>query len=539
MPTKIKNNKVKRVINKRIVQLEQRISELKKIETLKHQIEFILGATKTGLDIIDSQYNIRYIDPGWKKNYGNVNGNKCYEYFMGRKKVCPSCGIKKALETKTITVTEEILVKENNRPIQITTIPFKNKDGEWLVAEVNVDISQRKKAEEAQKQLIEIVEATPDFIGFAGANDKRVIYINKAGRKMCGIGEDEDVTKLKIYDVHPERTNKMLVEEILPAAVRDGIWTGECAFLDIRDRHEIPVSMVISSHKAPNGKVEVFSTISRDITERKKAEEKLSQALKEEVKSREILSSMLADNNQIREKLEQRIEELKRTQNMLIQSEKLVSLGKFVSSMAHEVNNPLTIISGTAQLSLKEEITNKKIKDDFKVIFEESRRASEIIQRLLKFSKPSKGEFKEIDINSTVDIVVNIMEHQFKLANIEIKRNYMQDLPLVSADEQQMHEVFMNLLNNAKEAMPERGVIQITTSREGGFLRIDFKDTGCGMTEEVMERMFEPFFTTKEKGTGLGLSVCYGIIGAHNGELKFASKPGEGTTATVLLPLKK
>jgi PAS domain-containing protein len=92
---------------------------------------------------------------------------------------------------------------------------------------------------------------------------------------MCGIGNDEDVTKLKIYDFHPEWTNKMFAEEILPAAVRDGTWTGECAFLDIRDRHEIPVSMVFSSHKASNGEVEAFSTISRDITERKQAEEKL------------------------------------------------------------------------------------------------------------------------------------------------------------------------------------------------------------------------------------------------------------------------
>ncbi len=134
-------------------------------------------------------------------------------------------------------------------------------------------IAERKKAEETQKRLVAIIEATPDFVGFADAKDKHIIYVNKAGRKMCGIGNDEDVTKLKISDVHPEWTNKMLAEEILPAAVRDGVWTGECAFLNIRDRHEIPVLMVLSSHKASNGEVEVFSTISRDITERKQAEE--------------------------------------------------------------------------------------------------------------------------------------------------------------------------------------------------------------------------------------------------------------------------
>ncbi len=119
----------------------------REVNMLKQQMEFILGATKTGLDIIDSEFNVRYIDPKWKKVYGEPAGRKCYEYFMGRSEICPGCGIPKALETKSITVTEEVLVKEGNRPIQVTTIPFQNEDGEWLVAEVNVDISERKKLE--------------------------------------------------------------------------------------------------------------------------------------------------------------------------------------------------------------------------------------------------------------------------------------------------------------------------------------------------------------------------------------------------------
>ena len=129
------------------------------IKTLKQQIEFILGATKTGLDIIDSQFNIRYIDPEWQKVYGDPTGKKCYEYFMGGKEVCPGCGVLKALETKDIIVTEEILVKENNRPIQVTTRPFHNERGEWLVAEVNVDITDRKKAEKKQAELLKEVES--------------------------------------------------------------------------------------------------------------------------------------------------------------------------------------------------------------------------------------------------------------------------------------------------------------------------------------------------------------------------------------------
>ncbi len=128
-------------------------------KTLRKQIEFILGATKTGLAIIDAEFNIRYIDPEWQKIYGNPKGWKCYKYFMDNDRICHGCGVKKALDTKTITVTEEVLPKEKNRPVQVTTIPFQNEKGEWLVAEVNVDISERKKLEQQllQAQKMEAV----------------------------------------------------------------------------------------------------------------------------------------------------------------------------------------------------------------------------------------------------------------------------------------------------------------------------------------------------------------------------------------------
>ncbi len=128
---------------------ELRLAEEER-KLLKQQIEYILGATKTGLDIIDSDYNLVFVDAEWAKIYGDFKGRKCYEYFMGRPRHCgDACGVKKALESKQTVVTEEILFKENNRPVQVTTIPFKNESGQWLVAEVNVDISERKKSEAA------------------------------------------------------------------------------------------------------------------------------------------------------------------------------------------------------------------------------------------------------------------------------------------------------------------------------------------------------------------------------------------------------
>ncbi|MDD5194429.1 MAG: response regulator [Candidatus Omnitrophica bacterium] len=232
-------------------------------------------------------------------------------------------------------------------------------------------------------------------------------------------------------------------------------------------------------------------------------------------------------------------EELKANQYQLLQSAKLSALGRLVSDMAHEVNNPLMIISGNAQLSLMEEISSETVKNNLKVIFEESQHAKDILQRLLKFARPSKDQVKDVDINKSIESVAILLGHQFNLSNVQIIRSYADDLPHISIDECQMHEVFMNLLNNARDAMPGGGVITITTGIEGDYLKIDFCDTGCGMSEENMKKIFEPFFTTKEKGTGLGLSVSYGIVKVHNGELKLKSIPDKGTTATIYLPLKR
>lgn len=284
----------------------------------------------------------------------------------------------------------------------------------------------------------------------------------------------------------------------------------------------------------------------RDVTKQVQIQEKIEKqsqelefSLKEALNSRRIMVSMLDDNNKIREDLEHRLEELKRSQNMLIHSEKLASLGRLVSEITHEINNPLMIISGYAQLSMISNSISDEQKNNLKIIVQECQRAKDVTKRILRFSRSSKGESKEVEINQCLETVVSIVEKQFVLNNnIEIKRVYSEKPIYVLLDEQQMHEVFMNLLNNAKESMPNNGVITVTTSTEGMYLRIDFKDTGAGMSPEVMRKITEPFFTTKETGTGIGLGVCYAIIKAHNGELTYTSEVGKGTVVTVWLPLK-
>jgi len=231
--------------------------------------------------------------------------------------------------------------------------------------------------------------------------------------------------------------------------------------------------------------------------------------------------------------------DLQSSQRQLVQSTKMAALGRLVADMAHEVNNPLMIISGRAQLSLMEEINNEKLKNNIEIILEESLRAKNVMERLLRFSRPSKGEWERVNINTSIDGLVAIIKQQFELNGIKIETDFSAEPLFVLIEEKHIQEALLNILNNAKDAIGTKGEIKITTFAEGDFARIDIKDSGCGMSQDVLDKILDPFFTTKEKGTGLGLSVCYSIIKDFNGDLRFTSSSGEGTTAVILLPLKE
>jgi len=267
--------------------------------------------------------------------------------------------------------------------------------------------------------------------------------------------------------------------------------------------------------------------------------ENLKARLRETLESREALAHLLAENNQIRQELEQHIAELKRAQTALMRAEKLASLGKLISEVAHEISNPLMIISCNAQLALMPEIGSREAGEKLRIIGDECQRAKAILKRLLRFSAPSKGQTREVDINASLEMVVGMMEPQLKWSHVEIRRAYAEHLPPVSIDEPQMQEVFMNLINNAREAMPDGGTLSVSTALVNGRLRLDFRDTGIGISEEAQKSIFDPFFTTKEDGSGLGLPVCYAILKAHEGEIGFESKPRAGTTFTLWLPMAR
>ena len=239
-------------------------------------------------------------------------------------------------------------------------------------------------------------------------------------------------------------------------------------------------------------------------------------------------------------KVEERTRELNKLQAQLVRSEKLASLGELVAGIAHEINNPLTGILVFTSLLSNDAKLHPSLKSDLDTIIRETERCANIVRGLLDFSRESIPQKNRSSLNSIMDAALSLVKHQSLFQNIDIEKNYHPAIPEVMVDHNQVEQVFVNMLLNAGQSMPEGGNLRIASgvTEDGGYAFVTIADTGCGIPDEIMSRIFDPFFTTKEnKGTGLGLSVSYGIINNHEGTIEVQSTLGEGTTFTIRLPI--
>lgn len=235
-------------------------------------------------------------------------------------------------------------------------------------------------------------------------------------------------------------------------------------------------------------------------------------------------------------------EEKQRIEQQLNLAGRLAAVGELAAGVAHELNNPLAAIQGFAQLLTSGDDLDETTRKDLETIYREAQRASRITQNLLSFARRHKPEKSFISINDAVTKSLDLHAYRMKVNNIEVSLELDPSLPKTMADFYQLQQVFMNIINNAVQAMaeiPRKGRLCIETKKVGQIIRITFADNGPGIPEENLKRIFDPFFTTKEvgKGTGLGLSICYGIIREHNGHLYAISKFGEGATFVVEIPI--
>jgi two-component system NtrC family sensor kinase len=272
-----------------------------------------------------------------------------------------------------------------------------------------------------------------------------------------------------------------------------------------------------------------------------------------------LLSSMAQsaaiaiENARLYKDLQDRMEELKRTQAQLIQSAKLAAIGELAAGVAHEINNPLTSIMGFTRLLMQETDDDDPMKEDLQIIDQEAARTRAVVRALLDFARQREPQLEPGDVNEMVRSTVTLVCHQAKRAGVTTKESYDETLPLVSLDADQIKQVFLNMITNAIQAMPDGGELKVATAyRPQGrspepaeridgadCVAVEFHDTGTGISAEDLPRIFDPFFTTKEagQGTGLGLSISHSIVERHGGWIEVESEVGRGSTFTVMLPV--
>ena len=221
------------------------------------------------------------------------------------------------------------------------------------------------------------------------------------------------------------------------------------------------------------------------------------------------------------------------------QSEKLSSIGLLAAGVAHEVNTPLTGISSYAQMLMQQVPESDPRRQLLEKIHRQTSRASAIVNNLLNFSRVSDARLVEVNVHRVLDDTIQLLEAQLRNTQIEVVRRYDDPMPSLLGNAAKLQQVFMNLILNARDAMPNGGRLEIATEAGDATAAINFRDTGTGISAENLSKIYDPFFTTKQigQGTGLGLAVSYGIIKDHGGHIHVESKPGEGALFQITLPL--
>ena len=373
---------------------------------------------------------------------------------------------------------------------------------------IKIDISDRKRMErelkEANDFLMNLIESSVDGIIVTNMKGDILIF-NKGAENILGYKSEEVVGKMHIRNIYQPGVAKEVMEKLRSPD-----------FGGVGKLSSFPIF-----HRRKDGEL---------------IEGDLSASFIYDEKGNEIASIGIFKD--LRERLGME-RELQKIQQALLQSEKLAAMGRLTSQIAHELNNPIYGIMNTLELLKTEIPPESKRRRILELALSETQRLSEMLRNMLSFSKPEEEKRKPIKMNELVEGILLVMEKQMKEANIKVETSFDDGIPEVMASTNQMRQVMLNIIKNAKEAMPKGGTLTVRTSREDNKVLIHIQDTGIGIPEEIRDKIYEAFFTTKSKvkGVGLGLSVCYGIIKDHGGEIKVESEEEIGTTFTISLPI--
>ena len=370
------------------------------------------------------------------------------------------------------------------------------------------DITDRKKAELELERFRKLAEASPDFIGMS-TPDGRSLYVNPAGRRLCGLTDSVNIRDLPIASFHTAASAERILREGIPAVMKTGTWQAETE-LRSADGTIIPVAQTLMIHRNTKGEPAHLSTVMHDLRAIRQLEKQLGQ------------------------------------------SQRLESIGRLAGGIAHDFNNMLTVISNYAIIVRGDLPEEDPGREDLGQVILAGQRAAELCQQLLGFARRQIIQPAVLHMPALVEELTRLFRRT--LGEDVILTTEMPDgLWPIRGDRSQLDQILMNLVVNARDAMPDGGELVIEAKNAildehyaethpevvpGEYLMIAVSDTGQGMPSEVQERIFEPFFTTKtpERGTGLGLSTVHGAVRQNGGHIWLYSEPGRGTSFKIYWP---
>jgi len=357
-----------------------------------------------------------------------------------------------------------------------------------------------EKVKTQQKHLLNILNDSADGIISLDEND-RIVTWNRGAELIYGYKASEIVGK-PLEMLLPENLKEEgELDKIRNILKRDGFIRHYETERTTKEGRKIIVDITRTAIKDSKGQIIGCSSIIKDITERKEFEKRLTQ------------------------------------------TEKLTTMGQIATNIAHEIKNPLMGISGSVQVLMKRFKSYPTTKETLSKIFEQVQRLDSTLKGLLSFSRPQTPYFLKSPINEIIDQVLFFIAPQAKNNQIEILKDLSNDIPPVSLDPDQIKQVFLNIILNAVQAMPEGGQLKIATRNDNGerkkSVTVAINDTGPGISEDYKNEIFKPFFTTKVKGTGLGLVISKNIVKEHGGTINFISDINSGSTFEINLPIEQ
>jgi len=401
--------------------------------------------------------------------------------------------------------------KKDGTPIPVLLTGHVRYDSKGKVAGyegINVDQTQTKQMEREIRKtndfLNNIIHNSANAIMAADMTGTIILW-NQAAEEILGYKTNDVVGKLNITQVYPEGMAKKVMGKL-----REG---------NVRRKGRLKFYPVVLLKK--DGQI---------------AEGNISASIVYDENRQEIATVGIFMDLKERLEMERR---LKTTQEQLLQSEKLAAMGRLTSQIAHELKNPLYGIMNTLELMKTEISPGNNRRKILEMALSETVRLTELLHKMLTFSKPDQKEKQPVDINTILDEILLLHEKQFSENNIIIEIHLADGMPSVLASKNQLRQVFLNMFHNAGDAMPDGGTLTVKTAVEDGEIAIEISDNGIGINEKDIKNIFDAFFTTKSsvKGVGLGLSVCYGFIAEHGGDIQVTSEQGVGTCFKITLPV--